>query len=87
MCVCVCVCVVLILLYRIIILVEMSVVAKGSDVNGIIGHPSLLDLVRAEATGPVSGTSTVHGTPLVNGQGKGYGTGRNNLPQQSMNGT
>ncbi len=59
--------------------------ASGSDVGGIIGHPSLLDLVRADAVAPNSVSSTVHGSngPAVNG----HSNTRNGPPQkQSMNG-
>jgi len=68
----------------------MTVLVRGSNVGGIIGHPSLLELVRADAvapsSGPGPGTGTVTSTSTVHGRMNGHGGGRSPEQKQDMNG-
>ena len=65
--------------------------AKSSDVGGIIGHPSLLELVWADDVTPSNGTGTGTGigtsvTSTVHGKMNGRDAGRNPVQKQDMNG-
>lgn len=48
---------------RIIIIVDLTVMMKGSDVGGVIGKPTLMDIVRVDSSKPV---------PMTTGSGRGF---------------
>lgn len=74
---------------RIIILIDLSVLTSAAAVGSAIGHPDLLELVRAGSNAPAPNATNQSSTLPNNGRGNqmgggmGYGGGRGGQAQQN----